>query len=323
MIESSGSPDFGHPEKCASTSGLRRYLPRGSGRDRNGVASRGCSASPARGRKPNRIKADFGQFLDDELKLELSPTKTLITHERTRVARFLGNDAVTLHVDHKHVTIAVGGGPRGFPRAPHSAVAGHATGRDRRWTPTVASSQRATSCRNASRLLCACGVCGHRRRLSHVRDSCENLSGGLDDRRGRALDGWWSWATKQVDHPWQGRQVRTGQGFAPGLQGAATAAPSTRHVPCRCVARRRTPAVAIGLSNAGRDLGADSGEPVTVLGAIAMCSCCDRTSRERQAPTAPKQHTAFDHHGQERSPAITPRVDQPIRTSTNEVWNVA
>jgi group II intron reverse transcriptase/maturase len=36
------------------------------------------------------IKRRLGQFLRDELKLELSPAKTLITHARTQRARFLG-----------------------------------------------------------------------------------------------------------------------------------------------------------------------------------------------------------------------------------------
>ena len=48
------------------------------------------------------IKASIGQFLHDKLKLELSPTKTLISHGRTRAARFLGYDIVVMHADHKH-----------------------------------------------------------------------------------------------------------------------------------------------------------------------------------------------------------------------------
>jgi hypothetical protein len=49
-----------------------------------------------------QIKAGIGQFLHDQLHLELSPTKTLITHGRTRAARFLGYEIVVLHADHKH-----------------------------------------------------------------------------------------------------------------------------------------------------------------------------------------------------------------------------
>jgi hypothetical protein len=49
-----------------------------------------------------QIKADIGRFLREQLHLELSPAKTLITHGRTRPARFLGYDIVVLHADHKH-----------------------------------------------------------------------------------------------------------------------------------------------------------------------------------------------------------------------------
>jgi group II intron reverse transcriptase/maturase len=48
-----------------------------------------------------QIKARIGGFLHDRLKLELSPTKTLITHGRTQTARFLGYEIVVLHADHK------------------------------------------------------------------------------------------------------------------------------------------------------------------------------------------------------------------------------
>src|SRR5690348_3592093 len=41
------------------------------------------------------IKQQIGEFLRDHLKLELSPTKTLITHARTVAARFLGYDIST------------------------------------------------------------------------------------------------------------------------------------------------------------------------------------------------------------------------------------
>ena len=43
------------------------------------------------------IKRRLGQFLQDELKLELSETKTLITHARTSAARFLGYEITTEH----------------------------------------------------------------------------------------------------------------------------------------------------------------------------------------------------------------------------------
>jgi hypothetical protein len=48
------------------------------------------------------IKGQLTAFLRDTLKLELSQAKTLITHARTRAARFLGYDVVTLDADDKH-----------------------------------------------------------------------------------------------------------------------------------------------------------------------------------------------------------------------------
>ncbi len=41
------------------------------------------------------IKRHLAQFLQDELKLELSETKTLITHASTRAARFLGYEIIS------------------------------------------------------------------------------------------------------------------------------------------------------------------------------------------------------------------------------------
>jgi len=49
-----------------------------------------------------QIRARIGEFLHDQLRLELSPAKTLITHGRTQAARFLGYQIVVLHADHKH-----------------------------------------------------------------------------------------------------------------------------------------------------------------------------------------------------------------------------
>ncbi|MEU6198347.1 reverse transcriptase domain-containing protein [Streptomyces sp. NPDC047061] len=48
-----------------------------------------------------QIKKRLAQFLRDELKLELSQEKTLITHARTRAARFLGYEITTQHNDTK------------------------------------------------------------------------------------------------------------------------------------------------------------------------------------------------------------------------------
>ena len=47
------------------------------------------------------IKRRLAQFLRDDLKLELSETKTLITHARTSAARFLGYEITTQHDDRK------------------------------------------------------------------------------------------------------------------------------------------------------------------------------------------------------------------------------
>ncbi|MBA3714121.1 MAG: maturase [Pyrinomonadaceae bacterium] len=48
------------------------------------------------------IKERLGEFLRDQLKLELSPEKTLITHATTEAARFLGYEIVCRHADSKH-----------------------------------------------------------------------------------------------------------------------------------------------------------------------------------------------------------------------------
>lgn len=47
------------------------------------------------------IKGRISMFLRDELRLELSAEKTLITHARSRAARFLGFEVVALAADHK------------------------------------------------------------------------------------------------------------------------------------------------------------------------------------------------------------------------------
>ncbi|MGB8386042.1 MAG: reverse transcriptase domain-containing protein [Dermatophilaceae bacterium] len=47
------------------------------------------------------IKSRLAQFLRDDLRLELSPDKTLITHARTGAARFLGYEITIQHADCK------------------------------------------------------------------------------------------------------------------------------------------------------------------------------------------------------------------------------
>jgi len=48
------------------------------------------------------IKQRIGRFLRETMRLELSETKTLITHARDNAARFLGYEIVALHADEKH-----------------------------------------------------------------------------------------------------------------------------------------------------------------------------------------------------------------------------
>ena len=48
-----------------------------------------------------QIKARLAAFLREDLKLELSEDKTLITHARTSAARFLGYEITVRHDDHK------------------------------------------------------------------------------------------------------------------------------------------------------------------------------------------------------------------------------
>jgi group II intron reverse transcriptase/maturase len=47
------------------------------------------------------IKRQLGEFLHEQLKLELSEAKTLITHGRTQAARFLGYEVTVIHNDQK------------------------------------------------------------------------------------------------------------------------------------------------------------------------------------------------------------------------------
>lgn len=52
-------------------------------------------------REAGEIKSKVGEFLRDELKLELSKPKTLITHATSQVARFLGYEIRTQRADTK------------------------------------------------------------------------------------------------------------------------------------------------------------------------------------------------------------------------------
>ncbi len=52
-------------------------------------------------KEAEEIKGEIRTFLQENLKLELSESKTLITHARTEAARFLGYDIVVLNNNHK------------------------------------------------------------------------------------------------------------------------------------------------------------------------------------------------------------------------------
>ncbi|MFL6125192.1 group II intron reverse transcriptase/maturase, partial [Actinophytocola sp.] len=52
-------------------------------------------------REAEQIKQRLARFLREDLKLELSQEKTLITHARTGAARFLGYEITVQHSDHK------------------------------------------------------------------------------------------------------------------------------------------------------------------------------------------------------------------------------
>ena len=52
-------------------------------------------------READEVKRQIGEFLRDRLKLEMSETKTLVTHGRTGAARFLGYKVGVMHADQK------------------------------------------------------------------------------------------------------------------------------------------------------------------------------------------------------------------------------
>src|SRR5260221_9063940 len=52
-------------------------------------------------KEAEEIKRQLGAFLQEDLKLELSKTKTLITHARSEAAKFLGYEVTTMQRDTK------------------------------------------------------------------------------------------------------------------------------------------------------------------------------------------------------------------------------
>jgi hypothetical protein len=63
------------------------------------------------------IKRQLETYLRDELKLELSLTKTLVTHARTQTARFLGYEVHTYQVDIKRTQVRQKNGSRHVQRS--------------------------------------------------------------------------------------------------------------------------------------------------------------------------------------------------------------
>jgi hypothetical protein len=53
-------------------------------------------------------KRQINGFMRDSLKLELSDSKTLITHGRTQAARFLGYEVVVFHDDSRAINSIIG-----------------------------------------------------------------------------------------------------------------------------------------------------------------------------------------------------------------------
>ena len=52
-------------------------------------------------READEVKRQIGEFLQDQLKLEMSEPKTLVTHGRTKAAHFLGYEVGVMHSDQK------------------------------------------------------------------------------------------------------------------------------------------------------------------------------------------------------------------------------
>lgn len=65
-----------------------------------------------RRQRPKRSSSNGGAFLREELKLELSESKTLITHARSEAAKFLGYELTILQKDTKRTKNKVYGTKR-------------------------------------------------------------------------------------------------------------------------------------------------------------------------------------------------------------------
>ena len=88
----------------------RRGLPSGDpggsrlpgGCDNAGTPTIPSSGSPDPRPKPSRSRQRLAEFLRDDLKLELNPDKTLITHARTQAAHYLGYEITVQHSGAEH-----------------------------------------------------------------------------------------------------------------------------------------------------------------------------------------------------------------------------
>ncbi|MFF4617390.1 group II intron reverse transcriptase/maturase [Nonomuraea jabiensis] len=91
--------------RCASRCGACPagipQIPASGGCATSGTATTPCSGFTGPKAEAEEIKQRLTGFLRDELALELSADKTLITHARTQAARFLGYEITVLHNDRK------------------------------------------------------------------------------------------------------------------------------------------------------------------------------------------------------------------------------
>ena len=101
-----GSRHAGSTCSAASFPARTRTIRATGGFGMSGTATTGCWGLPVPSTRPSRssrgqIKSRIAAFLREELKLELSPSKTLITHATSQAARFLGYDIRAQRCDTK------------------------------------------------------------------------------------------------------------------------------------------------------------------------------------------------------------------------------
>ena len=86
--------------RCGECRARTRQIQGSGGSVTCGTATTTSSGSPDPRLKQRKSRSVLARFLRDELKLELSQEKTLITHARTGAARFLGYEIIIQHADH-------------------------------------------------------------------------------------------------------------------------------------------------------------------------------------------------------------------------------